>query len=808
LVYSNIGYNQNQLTVTFQSSNPSLVPVGNIKQIGSNLQVTPVGVQTGSADITVIVTNPNSQSTNTTFKLTVVPSTTPVFAQTQTIAINDNAAGTPYPSILTVSGVAGTVSKVTATLVGMSHSYPSDVSILLVGPQGQAVVLMSRAGGSVGINNTRLVFDDTSSVVLPQFTAIADGTYKPTDYKSSDTFFAGPPLPPYSHAMSAFTNTNPNGIWSLYVQDDQAGNNGSIAGGWILSITTSGPAISQVADTSTPENSSTNIPFTVSSSVVDVTNLTVTASSTNESVAGLIKSMTLSGTGASRSVLIVPGTNLPSIVTNVDATANVTLTVSDGTLSNSTAFLLTVKYVNQSPTITGLVDTNTPANVPVAQTFTVGDVDTAVSNLVINVSVATNALGTATVSGTDATRVLAYTPTGVQGTNIVTITLTDGTSTTTNSIAVISTPGLPPVVLPIVDQVAAGSRLAKTVKVNFSVKTGPVASKNLTADASADNTNLVAAITVAPAGNGTNFTASIVVNALKLGTANVTVFARDEYGIGTNSFKLTVNEPAVPTLAAIGPVGTLVNVSTNVTLNITSTDTPVANLLLSATDTNKALLKSVTFNAANTLATLPVVSNMVGYDLVTITGGDGFTNVSQTFSLTVAPVGAISMAPIGSQTTTANVAKSVALNITSPSTSVTNLTLTGTSTNKALVSGVTFSYNGRNMVATVNLVPNKGGTDYVTITATDGFSTALQSFVLTVTGGTGPTVPTLKLTTGTGGLTLSVHGDPGAVFTVQVSADLKTWSDQGTLTADANGNASTTVAVNPAIKTLFARVKQ
>lgn len=41
--------------------------------------------------------------------------------------------------------------------------------------------------------------------------------------------------------MSTFNNKNPNGNWSLYIVDDTAGDNGIVAGGWSLAITTSTP---------------------------------------------------------------------------------------------------------------------------------------------------------------------------------------------------------------------------------------------------------------------------------------------------------------------------------------------------------------------------------------------------------------------------------------------------------------------------------------------------------------------------------------------------------------------------------------
>src|SRR5207248_1083216 len=136
--------------------------------------------------------------------------------------------------------------KVTVTLKGLSHTYPDDLDVLLVGPGGQKVVLMSDAGGGIGINNVTLSFDDAAASNLPDSSAIVSGTYKPTDFVAGDTFPSPAPAGPYGTALSAINGLDPNGAWSLYVLDDAAGDSGSISGGWSLQFTfptTSNPIV-------------------------------------------------------------------------------------------------------------------------------------------------------------------------------------------------------------------------------------------------------------------------------------------------------------------------------------------------------------------------------------------------------------------------------------------------------------------------------------------------------------------------------------------------------------------------------------
>ena len=43
---------------------------------------------------------------------------------------------TPYPSSIVVSGVSGTITKLTVTLFNINHDRPDDIEVLLVGPTG------------------------------------------------------------------------------------------------------------------------------------------------------------------------------------------------------------------------------------------------------------------------------------------------------------------------------------------------------------------------------------------------------------------------------------------------------------------------------------------------------------------------------------------------------------------------------------------------------------------------------------------------------------------------------------------------
>ncbi len=189
------------------------------------------------------VPNNNLASGNATVILPAVS-----FATGETILLGDilPGAATPYPSTITVSGLTSTVYKVTATLRNLAHDYPQDVDVLLVGPQGQSVLLMSDAGGPDAITNVTLTFDSAAIDLVPRLDAVLSGTYRPTDYgttvgDTADNFPAPAPGRPWGSAMTVFNGTNPNGVWSLYVVDDLSEYGGSLENGWSLNIQTVSP---------------------------------------------------------------------------------------------------------------------------------------------------------------------------------------------------------------------------------------------------------------------------------------------------------------------------------------------------------------------------------------------------------------------------------------------------------------------------------------------------------------------------------------------------------------------------------------
>ncbi len=170
---------------------------------------------------------------------------TSTFTNAAPIAINDDAAATPYPANLVVAGlpVAG-VAVQSVKITGFNHTWSGDVDILLQSPTGTNVILMGSLGndGLVAATNVTLTFSDAAATAVPTTSPMVTGTYKCTNYNASPftMFPPGPanvvtPVSPATPTLASFTG-NMNGTWKLYVQDKVGGDFGNITGGYAINF--------------------------------------------------------------------------------------------------------------------------------------------------------------------------------------------------------------------------------------------------------------------------------------------------------------------------------------------------------------------------------------------------------------------------------------------------------------------------------------------------------------------------------------------------------------------------------------------
>ena len=194
----------------------------------------------GKYKVTVTLDDRVSSFTTRTFTLDVrYPETggTFAFSNNTLITINDNAAASPYPSSINVSGVAGRISDATVTIYGYTHTWHSDVSVLLVAPGGQTVSLMGIVNSSGDGINATITFQDGAPPFPHANVGPGSFTFSPTN-ENPYTAYAPAPGPPYGTALSALNGADPNGTWKLFVGDHSGADIGQLGGGWSMTLTT------------------------------------------------------------------------------------------------------------------------------------------------------------------------------------------------------------------------------------------------------------------------------------------------------------------------------------------------------------------------------------------------------------------------------------------------------------------------------------------------------------------------------------------------------------------------------------------
>lgn len=192
------------------------------------------------------------------------------FTNSAFITIRDNTNALPYPSAINVSGLNGVVSKATVTFTNFSHTHANDVDIMLAAPGGQNMLLLANNGGANAMNNVMLTLDDSAAAGVPTSSAIVTATNRPNPVLPVAAFPSPAPPAPYATTLSACNGSNPNGAWNLFVIDDTTLDTGSIANGWILSLTTASvvPAAADlvlgVTDAPDPVVIGSNLTYTIS----------------------------------------------------------------------------------------------------------------------------------------------------------------------------------------------------------------------------------------------------------------------------------------------------------------------------------------------------------------------------------------------------------------------------------------------------------------------------------------------------------------------------------------------------------------
>jgi uncharacterized repeat protein (TIGR01451 family) len=413
------------------------------------------------------------------------PSAIRSFTNGANISINSLGSASPYPSGVSVSGVVGTPSQVTVTLRGFAHTYPDDVDVLLVGPTGQTVVLMSDVGGVNPASGLTLTFSSAAGSSLPNSTALSSGTWRPTNIGTGDSFNSPAPAGPHGTTLTAFNDLNPNGTWSLFIMDDQSGDSGSVPQGWVLDLTVTNPPC--CLSTANLALGGAALPAAVNQGdlltfTLGVTNLGPAAALgltlTNSVPAGFAvlaadaSQGTVSTTGnlvtGTLGPLAAGGVALLTIQAQAQLSGSWTNTAvlssasSDSVPGNNAASMPV--FVNAVPMLSPLADLTVAEGQPIAPVaFTVGDSETPAGSLGVSGTSANLLLvpnAGLLFNGSGSQRTLTILPVaGVTGDAVLTVEVSDGLASASRSFTLTVLPR-PMVALPVIEE--AGVRLTWT----------------------------------------------------------------------------------------------------------------------------------------------------------------------------------------------------------------------------------------------------------------------------------------------------------------------------------------------------------
>jgi uncharacterized repeat protein (TIGR01451 family) len=731
-----------------------------------------------------------------------VPVILPVahFENPTPLKMPDNAPAIPYPSTLTVSGLTATVYKVTATVSNLSHTFPDDFDILLVGPGGQSVLLMSDAGGNSALSDVTVIFDDEAELILPNSGVILDGTrYQPTDYgPAPDPFPAPAPASPFGGALSVFNGTDPNGVWSLYVVDDFQDDTGSVGNGWSLDITTVDPFADLavgLAQSANPVALSSNLIYTVS-----VTNFGPSAASgvvvtdtfspglgfvsANSSQGGCsLADHTLTcalgnldpggqavitlqvrandlGTVTNEVVVgadqvdLLPANNSTAATTEVTPIIDLAISqraAPDPAVAGSN-LVFTITVTNQGPTeATGILLSNPlpPSSLLVSVLPTQG----ACSNLAGTVLCDLGSLS----PGLSASVNLVLAPAAGFLTNTVQVSAYEFDALPGNNLDqhVILVLG-PPFLSDIPNQVT--SEDTASAPINFSIGDVDSPVDSLVVSGLSSNPTLVPNGNLVFGGAGANRTLRITPAPNLFGTATITVTIRDPDGLtGSDGFVLTVESVNdAPTLDPIADVAFDEDASVQL-IPLTGISSGAPNesqfLSVSASSSNPGLISNpaVIYNSPDPTGTLffRPTANSNGVAVITVSVNDGGalnSPFTRQFTVTVNPVNdgptisALADQTVDEDTPTAP----LSLTVTDLETAPADLVVTGSAANPSLVPSQNIRVEGSGPTKTVTVLPatNQFGSTMITLTVRDGDgATNATTFGLTVNAVNDP--PTL-----------------------------------------------------------------
>ncbi|MCX7804692.1 MAG: Ig-like domain-containing protein, partial [Planctomycetota bacterium] len=387
------------------------------------------------------------------------------------------------------------------------------------------------------------------------------------------------------------------------------------------------PTISNIPDQSTNQDTPKTVSFTVGDVDNDVNTLTLSGTSSNTTLLPN-GNISFGGAGANRTVTLTPAAGQTGSTT-------VTITVSDGSLTASDTFVLTVAPAgNTPPTISDIPNQVTNEDTPTgAIAFTVDDNETPPANLTVtgassNTTLVPNA--NIVFGGSGMNRTVTITPAANQyGVATITVTVTDGGGLTASDTFVLTVNAVndPPTISNIPDQ-STNQDTPKTV--SFTVGDVDNDVNTLTLSGTSSNTTLLPNGNISFGGAGANRTVTLTPAAGQTGSTTVTITVSDGSLTASDTFVLTVapagNTP--PTISDIPNQVTNEDTPTGaIAFTVDDNETPPANLTVTGASSNTTLVPNANIvfggSGMNRTVTITPAANQYGAATITVTVTDG-----------------------------------------------------------------------------------------------------------------------------------------------------------------------------------------
>lgn len=501
------------------------------------------------------------------------------------------------------------------------------------------------------------------------------------------------------------------------------------------------PTLSDTGNQSTPEDTPLNgIELSIGDIETAAADLIVTATSDTPT---LIPNtgLALGGSGNSRTLSISPAANQ-------FGAATITITVSDGDLSASDSFVVTVTSVNDQPTGPFLSQTslaeNLPAGSPVGN-LTTSDADPA--------DVHTYTL----VGGTGSTDNASF---AIEGGVLKLLPSADFETKPGYSVRIRSTDSgsgnlqtEQSFAITITDANDAPSDISLSPAV-IAENNAPNATVGLLAALDQDPGDTHTFSLVTGAGSTDNASFTIDGAQLKL-TPSANFEAKPNYALrvlvtDSGTGNRTFEKALAVTVTNVNEAPTLSDIPNQLTdedtpkvgipFTISDPETAPGSLTVTATSANQTVLPNAGIaiggSGGNRTLSLTPAANQHGSAVVTVTVSDGTLSTSDTFTL---QVGSVNDSPTISNVTDRTIDENtssppIPFTIGDPDTDPATLTLTAASTNTTLLPVANIVFGGSNTDRTVTLTPaaDQTGTTTVTLTVSDGTTSATDTFVLTV----------------------------------------------------------------------------